>query len=200
LDDAFQHRQLFRDLDIVLVNAALPFGNSRLLPGGPLREPKASLRRAHLIIRTGAEGDPVEPLEEAASGTLLFRGIHRPQGIIEGRTGRLLPAALLQREKVCAFAGIGRPEIFRRSLIALGAEVVSFETFPDHYPYIRPDIDALRRLAAETGADRIITTEKDGVRLSDFPEFQAEISLLRVEMEITPSEPFAELIFSRLAY
>jgi tetraacyldisaccharide 4'-kinase len=200
LDDAFQHRQLFRDLDIVLINASLPFGNGRLLPGGPLREPKASLRRAHLIIRTGAEGDPIEPLEEAASDMPFFRGIHRPQGIIEGQTGRLLPARLLQREKVCAFAGIGRPEIFRRSLIALGAEVVSFRTFPDHHPYIRSDLDALRRLAAVSGAHRIITTEKDGIRLADFPEFLTEISFLRVEMDITPSGPFAELIFSRLAY
>lgn len=200
LDDAFQHRQLFRDLDIVLINAAAPFGNGRLLPEGPLREPKASLRRAHLLIRTGAEGDPIEPLEETASGMPFFRGIHRPQGIIEGRTGRLLQAALLQSEKVCAFAGIGRPEIFRRSLISLGAQVVSFRIFPDHYPYTHSDLDALRRLAKETGANRIITTEKDGIRLTDFPEFQAEISLLRVEMEITPREPFAELIFSRLAY
>ncbi len=200
LDDAFQHRQLFRDLDIVLINAALPFGNGRLLPGGPLREPKPSLRRAHLIIRTGAEGDPIESLEETASGMPCFRGIHRPQGIIEGRTGCLLSAGLLQRQKVCAFAGIGRPEIFRRSLTALGAEVVSFKTFPDHYPYISSDLDILRRLAAESGADRIITTEKDGIRLTDFPEFLTEISLLRVTMEITPSGPFAELIFSRLAY
>lgn len=200
LDDAFQHRQLFRDLDIVLINAALPFGNGRLLPGGPLREPKASLRRAHILIRTGAEGDKVEPLEEAVSGLPFFHGIHRPQGIVEGRTGRLLPAASLQGEKVCAFAGIGRPESFRRSLIALGAKVVSFRTFPDHYPYLRPDIDALRRLAAETGADRIITTEKDGVRLGDFPDFLTEVSLLRIGMEITPLVPFEELIFSRLAY
>jgi tetraacyldisaccharide 4'-kinase len=200
LDDAFQHRQILRDLDIVLINATLPFGNGQLLPGGPLREPKASLRRAHLLIRTGAEGDPVEPLEEATSGMPFFRGIHRPQGIIEGRTGRFLPTALLQREKVCAFAGIGRPEIFRRSLISLGAQVVSFMTFLDHHRYIHSDLDALRRLAAETGANRIITTEKDGIRLTDFPEFQAEISLLRVEMEITPPGPFEELIFSRLAY
>jgi tetraacyldisaccharide 4'-kinase len=200
LDDAFQHRQLFRDLDIVLVNAALPFGNGRLLPGGPLREQIAALRRAHLIIRTGAEGDPVELLEESASGLPVFRGTHRPQGVVEGRTGRLLPAASLQGEKVCAFAGIGRPEIFRRSLAALGAKVVSFRAFPDHDPYTRPGIDALRRLAAETGADRIITTEKDGVRLGDFPDFLNDVSLLRIGMEITPLESFEELIFSRLAY
>ncbi|HBB16236.1 MAG TPA: tetraacyldisaccharide 4'-kinase, partial [Syntrophus sp. (in: bacteria)] len=72
--------------------------------------------------------------------------------------------------------------------------------FPDHYPYKHSDLDTLRRLAAQTGANRIITTEKDGIRLTEFPDFQAEISLLRVEMEIAPLGPFAELIFSRLAY
>ena len=98
-----------------------------------------------------------------------------------------------------AFAGIGSPEAFRRSLTALGAEVVSFRAFPDHHPYSRSDIEALRRLARESGAARIVTTEKDGVRLTDFPDFLAEISLLRIGMEITPAGPFAELIFSRLA-
>jgi tetraacyldisaccharide 4'-kinase len=200
LDDGFQHRRLFRDLDIVLINAALPFGNGRLFPGGPLREPKASLRRAHLLVRTGAEGDAVEPIEEATSGIPCFHGIHRPRGIIEGRTGRLLPAGIMRGEKACAFAGLGRPEIFRRSLTALGAEVVSFMTFPDHHRYSHSDLDALRRLAAQSGAHRLITTEKDGIRLTEFPEFLAEISLLKVEMEITPPGPFAELIFSRLAY
>jgi tetraacyldisaccharide 4'-kinase len=200
LDDAFQHRQIFRDLDIVLISGVRPFGNGLLLPGGRLREPKASLRRAHVIIRTGAEGDPVEPLEEAASGFPLFRGIHRPKGILEGQSGRLLPVGLLRGEKVSAFAGIGRPETFRRSLIALGAEVVSFTIFPDHYRYIRSDLDTLQSLAKKKGADRIVTTEKDGIRLTDFPEFLTKTSLLRIEMEITPPGPFAELIFSRLAY
>lgn len=198
LDDAFQHRPVSREMDIVLINGTAPFGNGRLLPGGPLREAITSLRRAHLIIRTGAEGDPVEPLGEAASGLPVFRGIHRPQGIVEGRKGHLLPAASLAGEKVCAFAGIGRPDTFRRSLSALGAEVVSFRAFPDHHPYSGPEIGALRRLAAESGAARIITTEKDGVRLGDFPDFLAEISLLRIGMEISPPGPFAELIFSRL--
>ena len=79
-------------------------------------------------------------------------------------------------------------------------KIVSFRAFPDHHPYSRADIDSLRRLAGKSGADRIVTTEKDGVRLADFPDFLTEISLLRIGMEITPAEPFAELIFSRLAY
>jgi tetraacyldisaccharide 4'-kinase len=199
LDDAFQHRALFRDLDIVLLDAAHPFGNGRLLPGGPLREPPASLARAHIFIRTGAEKDPTEPFG-GDSDLPSFRGIHRPQGLVEGKTGRILPPDSLQGIKVCAFAGIGRPEAFRTSLVALGAEVVSFRGFPDHHPYGPQELDDLRRLAGTTGADRIVTTEKDGVRLSDFPDFLREVSLLRIGMEITPADAFAALLFPRLLY
>ena len=199
LDDAFQHRALFRNLDIVLADAVRPFGNGFILPRGPLREMPEALRRAHLLIRTGAEADPTDPLQ-GASGLPSFRGIHRPLGLVEAGTGRVLPLAELKGRRVCAFAGIGRPEAFRRSLTGLGAEFASFRAFPDHHPYSRTDIDALRRLADENGAGRIVTTEKDAVRLADHPDFLAEVSFLRIGMEISPAEPFAELIFSRLAY
>jgi tetraacyldisaccharide 4'-kinase len=85
-------------------------------------------------------------------------------------------------------------------LTALGAKVVSFQAFPDHHPYSRSDIEALRLLAAKSGAARIVTTEKDGVRLADFPDFLREVFLLRIGMEITPADAFAALLFSRLAY
>ncbi len=118
---------------------------------------------------------------------------------MEAATGRVLPLAELRGKKVCAFAGIGHPEAFRRSLAALGAEVVSFRAFPDHHPYRTSDLEALRRLAGESAAERIVTTEKDGVRLADFPDFLEELSLLRIGMEITPADAFAELLFSRIA-
>ena len=199
LDDAFQHRALYRGLDIVLIDAARPFGNGRHLPAGPLREPAKALGRAHLLIRTGGGRDPEQPLSGVPEMP-SFRGFHRPMGVLERGTGRLLPAATLQGQKVCAFAGIGRPEAFRRSLNEMDSEIVSFRPFPDHHPYSRADLDSLRRLAAMTGADRIVTTEKDGVRLADFPDFLTEVSLLRIGMEITPADAFAELIFSRLGY
>lgn len=198
LDDAFQHRALFRDIDIVLIDAARPFGNGFLFPRGPLREPPDSLRRANILLRTG-DAENEEPLRGAAS-LPIFRAIHRPQELVEGVTERIQPVAALRGQKVFAFAGIGSPEGFRRSLAALGAEVVAFRAFPDHHRYSRSDIEALRHLAAESGAAWIVTTEKDAIRLTDFPAFLAETSLLRIRMEITLGEPFAELIFSRLAY
>jgi tetraacyldisaccharide 4'-kinase len=196
LDDAFQHRELYRDIDIVLTDAAHPFGNGYLLPRGPLREPPEALRRAHLLIRTG-DPESEGPLPEVPS-LPSFRGVHRPRELVEAATGRILPLAELNGMKVCAFAGIGSPEAFRRSLISLGAEIVSFRAFPDHHPYTLSDVGALRRLAGETGADRIVTTEKDGIRLADFADFPAELSLLRIGMEIAPAGAFAELLLPEL--
>ena len=199
LDDAFQHRGLYRDLDIVLIDAARPFGNGRLLPGGPLREPPAALKRAHLLIRTGAQKDPAVPVS-TDQGRPSFRGIHRPQAIVAGAAGDLFPTDFLQGTRVCAFAGIGRPEAFRQSLSDAGARIVSFRAFPDHHPYSRPELDALLTLAAQSGADRIVTTENDGIRLADFPDFLQAVFLLRIGMQITPSDAFAALLFKRLVY
>ena len=198
LDDAFQHRALFRNLDILLVDTRRPFGNGFVLPRGPLRETPGTLRRAHLIIRTGEEEGPAAPLP-AASGLPSFRGIRRPLGLVEAGTGQVLPLAELKGRRVCAFAGIGRPEAFRESLTGLGADVASFRAFPDHHPYTRIDIDALRRLSDESRVVRIVTTEKDAVRLADHADFLRNLTLLRIGMEISPAEPFAELIFSRVA-
>ncbi|MDP2838666.1 MAG: tetraacyldisaccharide 4'-kinase, partial [Syntrophales bacterium] len=198
LDDGFQHRSLFRNIDMVLLDAARPFGNGFLLPRGPLREPPDSLRRADILLRTG-DAENKEPLREAAS-LPSFRAIHKPQGLVAGGTRRIETVAALRGQKVFAFAGIGSPEAFRRSLTELGAAVVGFRVFPDHHPYDLSDIDKLRRLAAKSGAARIVTTEKDGIRLVDFPDFLAELFLLRIVMEISPAEPFAGLIFPRLAY
>lgn len=198
LDDAFQHRSLFRDIDMVLLDAARPFGNGFLLPRGPLREPPDAMRRADILLRTGYTENG-EPLREAAS-LPSFRAIHKPQGLVAGGTRRIETVAALRGQKVFAFAGIGSPEAFRRSLTELGAAVVGFRVFPDHHPYDLSDIENLRRLAAKSGAARIVTTEKDAIRLADFPDFLAELFLLRIAMEISPAEPFAGLIFPRLAY
>jgi tetraacyldisaccharide 4'-kinase len=198
LDDAFQHRRLFRDTDIVLLDAARPFGNGFLLPRGYLRENHSALARADILLRTGS----VEKTEPLPGDILLpsFRGVHKPTGIVSGKTGQIEPPGTLRGQKVMAFAGIGSPEAFRLSLVALGADVVSCQDFPDHHPYSDSDIDDLRHLAADGGTTRLVTTEKDGVRLADFPDFLKEVSLLRVSMEITPLTSFTELLLSRSSH
>jgi tetraacyldisaccharide 4'-kinase len=200
LDDAFQHRALYRDLDILLIDAARPFGNGFLLPRGPLRENPNAIGRAHLVIGTGGDVQDPDHAGQEAPFLPAFRGSHRPTALVEADSGRMLPLSEIRGQRVCAFAGIGRPDSFRRSLTDLGAQIISFLPYPDHHPYTRSDLDHIRRLNAQSGAARIVTTEKDGVRLADFPESLPGLLFLRIGMEITPAEPFTELIFSRLAY
>ena len=198
LDDAFQHRRLFRDIDIVLLDASRPLGNGFLLPRGTLRERPGAIGRADMVLRTGsAEKTEFLPGDIALPS---FRGVHQPTGIISGKTGQSEPSGALQGQKVFAFSGIGSPAAFRKSLAALGADVVSYRDFSDHHPYSDADRNELRRLAAQSGASRLITTEKDAIRLADFPDFLAEVSLLRISMEITPLAPFTDLILSRLPH
>ena len=174
LDDAFQHRQLFRDLDLVLLDSTRPFGNGFLLPRGPLREGLHALLRADMLLRTGVaeKGEPlpvktkfnVHKTEFNVYNIELpsFRGVHKPTGIVSGRTGHSDSPEALRGQKIMAFSGIGSPEAFRQGLAALGADVVSYRDFPDHHPYSDADIVALRRLAAGSGASLLVTTERTG--------------------------------------
>ena len=195
-DDAFQHRQLFRDVDIVLLDSASPLGNGHLLPRGELREPLESLKRAGCFILTRAvETQPVHPdvaRIARTSGIPVFRATHRFKEISKGDESQRLPPGELRGKKICAFCGIARPESFKNSLIAAEAKILSFIEFPDHYAYDRHDLEALNNQFKNLRADYWLTTEKDAMRLVNHSEFLKMICVLRMEMEIIPSRQLFE--------
>lgn len=202
LDDAFQHRRIFRDIDIVIQNREKPFGNGFLLPRGPLREPPASLNRAHIQIWKDNTRDGRFP-KYCEQGTGAFpptlSEYLKPKNILRGGTADALPLEYISGKKVCAVAGIGSPDNFKETIESLGATPVSFLIFPDHYRYTPEDICEIRDRASASDAEYILTTEKDGIRLTDFPDFLKDILILRVETEILPSrEEFASLLLDRL--
>lgn len=194
LDDGFQHRSLARDMDIVLVEAARPFGNGRLLPAGPLREPPAALARADLVVAVGKG----EPPPEYFAGRRLLRAARRPLDLTEAVTGRTLPLSSLAGKRVLAFAGIGSPGPFFRGLSELGAELVCGLAFADHHPYCRADLQALSAKAGEKAAELIVTTEKDWIRLEGLPDLPAGLAVLRIAMEVRPEDEFAAAVLSGL--
>lgn len=195
LDDAFQHRQLARDIDIVLLHTGKPWGNGFLLPAGPLREPPSSLKRADFIVRTGADGE----IAAVSSAKPEYRARHQAVSIINGATGRDYPLENLQGRRVCAFAGIASPESFRKTLAETGAVVVAFLPFPDHHDYSREDIREVQKRAVEEKADMIVTTEKDGVKLTRFHMFLEKIDFLRVTMVFIPDEhEFVKTLLAKL--
>jgi len=195
LDDAFQHRQLARDVDIVLVSAANPLGNGFLLPAGPLRESSASLKRSDLIVRTGVGSEAV-PLPVSKPE---FRSRHRATALLNAATGLNRPLEDLRGCRVCAFAGIAHPDGFRETLTDAGAVMAVFLPFPDHHAYSREDIREIQKRAEEEKADLIVTTEKDGVKLIRFHMFLEKIELVRVTMDFAPDEKvFAEALLKKL--
>lgn len=202
LDDAFQHRRIFRDVDIVLLNREKPFGNGFLLPRGPLREPGEALKRAHLLMWKDNVRNGRYPLyQEQGIGTFqpVFSVYPKPKTLFRGNMEYSLPLEYISRKKICLFAGIGSPEAFGETIESLGGTVVSLLPFPDHYCYTPQDISDILSTSSATGADIIMTTEKDGIRLADFPDFLNDIFILKVEMEILPSrEEFEAIILEKL--
>lgn len=172
LDDGFQHRRLARDLDIVLLDATDPLGASHLLPRGLLREPLSGLRRADAVVLTRCDQVDAGSLEafrrrveRLAPGKVVAEAVHRPVALVSAG-GVSAPLEQLRNRPVAAFCGIGNPEAFRRTLAALGAELVDFRTFPDHHPYSRADVESLRAQAGRLPAGAlVVTTQKDLVKL-----------------------------------
>lgn len=202
-DDAFQHRQIVRDIDIVLLDAAKPLGNGHLLPRGELRESIEGLRRADCLILTRCDNAcPLHPdiakIVEA-TGVPVFRATHRFRDMVRLSDNETWPQDDLSGKKVCAFSGIARPESFRKLLHEAGAEILSFIDFPDHYAYDHRDLEDLERFFRTLAADYWVTTEKDAMRLAGHPEFLKKTRVLRMEMVIQPSIPsFEDFIMERL--
>jgi tetraacyldisaccharide 4'-kinase len=170
LDDGFQHRRLHRDRDLVLIDATNPWGYGRLLPRGLLREPRAALRRAHLVLLTRC--DQAADLDQLgaevaalAPGIPVAQSVHAPQRLVNGG-GTEGDLGLARGRPVAAFCGLGNPAAFRRTAEKLGGDVVLWETFPDHHPYGRADVERLQRWAAALPPDGLVlTTQKDLVKL-----------------------------------
>jgi tetraacyldisaccharide 4'-kinase len=210
LDDAFQHRAVARDLDLLLVDGEAPFGNGRILPFGPLREPISGMRRADALVVTRGDG-AIPPALRAA----LER--HHPNApifharIVPSRLVRPdeppLPLEALRGAAVFALSGIARPDRFEADLGRLGARLVGARRFPDHHRFSATEFVAIQRDALASGAAMIVTTEKDLVRLvaatsdADSPSVAwtgPPLVALAIEARFPPEADLARFVEERL--
>ncbi len=198
LDDAFQHRRIHRDLDIVLIDATNPWGYGHCLPRGMLREPIANIERASLVLVTRT--DQVSAEELTAIRTVLVR--HNQIGTvveISFRPSQLLNAAGqtkslsdLAGQRVFGFCGIGNPESFERTLRQIGSEVVGFESFPDHHHFTADDLVRLGEQAMTAKADLLLTTHKDLVKFLDVELNGRPLWAVQIGTEILRGAPMLE--------
>jgi tetraacyldisaccharide 4'-kinase len=190
LDDGLQHNTLAKDLEIVVLNGRAPWGNQRLFPRGTLREPLSALRRAHLCVITNPGGAAdVERATAAirrhnATAPVIVGGYD----ILEAREiqsdRRLSPTELAGR-RLLAFAGLGSPRGFAETLGAAEVRVAGLAEYPDHYWFTQADLDELAGQARAIGAEGLITTQKDWIRLRGLaaPAMPCWVLSIRLRLE-----------------
>ena len=194
LDDAFQHRRIARDLDIVLLDSGEPFGFEHVFPRGTLREPLSGLARADCVVLTRADmlaPDGRNRIRERATqlapAAIWAECVHKPLELASA-SGDNAALASLRNQRVAAFCGIGNPAGFRHTLASCGYEVSLFREFSDHHAYSRSDLSSLAEWAGQAEIAAVLCTDKDLVkigldRLGDKPLFA-----LRVGMEFTSGQ------------
>ena len=193
LDDAFQHRKIGRDLDIVLIDCTLPFGFGRLLPRGLLREPLKSLRRASLVVLTRCDRIPERELAELENTIRKFTNVSivRTQtsaAHLQQSSGKTIPLDSLSNKKIFAFAGIGNPQNFWESLQRLDYQVQDQQTFPDHHDYARADINRIGSAATTADVEAIVCTHKDLVKVACDRIDEIPVYALVVNIEFTSGQ------------
>ncbi len=193
LDDGFQYLALKGRLNLLLVDKTNPFGNGHLLPRGILREPVKHLRRANYIFLTKSNGRRDPELEAQIArykpDADVIECAHRPKYLqrMDAKAGAAAgrePLAWLKGRRILAFCGIATPESFEKFLRELGALLVGRERFLDHYRYTPEDLEELYDAAEREGAECLVTTEKDAVRISDAAGSPLPVYYLRLEIEI----------------
>lgn len=197
LDDGFQHLRLHRDLNILLLDFARPFGNGLTLPAGMLRESPTAARRADLILFTRSPKEGAVPAHKTQAPEILAS--HTIIDLIPLNGGTPQPFSRCSEQKVLAFAGIAEPAHFFAALQAEGLNLVHCLAFPDHVDYSKERLNELAAAVRESGAELLVTTEKDGVKLRGLsPEHSGRILLARLELTLDKPELLKNELMKRL--
>lgn len=214
LDDAFQHLNLKRDIDIVLLDFCCPFGNAHLLPRGILREPISALKRSDVFVLTRFDSASdyirqaaVDKIESLAPGRPVFRSFNVPnlykpanyKKRISGIDPQNFDSGLLHGRRVVAFSGLAENNDFRRTVESLKCDLIDFFEFPDHHKYTETDLQTITQSSINAKAEFILTTEKDYVRISGKSSWPIEIVVVGIELSLGDDESaFVDFIKTRL--
>jgi tetraacyldisaccharide 4'-kinase len=190
LDDGFQHRKIYRDINLVTIDASDPFGCNRIFPRGLLREPLEGLHRADAIILTRTDQVSIKIRDEIQEQCSRFLGPHQKPWIqtehrpssLRLADGRTEPLQLLQNKRILAISAIGNPAAFHKTLTSLGLAPTATLIFPDHHQYNADDVRRISKKTKEARTDIVLTTLKDLVKMpleniGDRPLYALEIGI-----------------------
>lgn len=173
LDDGFQHRKIKRDIDIVMFDGKLLFGNGQIFPQGPLREPLESLKRADVLILKDGQAENIPRLKDLILDKPILN-FYLDEFEIINMNREKINIDKLKNKKIVSFCGIGNPESFRHIVTNLGLQVVDFIIFNDHVKYSEKELEKILK----HNADYYITTEKDFVKLDKIWENSDKLVIL----------------------
>jgi len=206
LDDGFQFTSLARDIDLVLVDALAPFG--RLNGGsGPLREPARALVRADAVLITRSEAvtdNEMSQIQETLRRLVenlppVFCVRTRVRGILRGTDCTNLASDDIQGSRIVGFTGIGNPRSFEHTLSELNCEIAELIEFPDHHPYTASDIEKVKSAALKAGADSIVTTCKDAVRVNGcLRNLSMPLHVVDIEVVIEDEDSLVSLLDDKM--
>jgi len=202
LDDGFQHRALHRDLDLLLLDGVRRWGNGRLLPLGDLREPAGSAQRAQALVVTRASRSQREEIEAwwalHGSGGPIFWVDFRIQALRNLSTGQRLALPGATPGPLLAFCALGHPDAFYADLLVAGLTWVDTRSFRDHQRLGRVQLQALCRSAQAAGAQGLVCTEKDAVKLDPAQTAALSLPLWVAEQGVEGGDPLLDFVRERL--
>lgn len=220
MDDGFQYRRLYRDLDIVCIDALSPFGNGWMIPAGPMREELFSLKRADVFIITKAELIRDKGVVQNLEGRLrrinpsavIVKAAYRPVYFYTISGGDKVNIDQFNNKEIVLISGIGSPASFEKMIFNFGLKINKHFIFQDHHWYSKEDLEIIEKYCRKNNIDTIITTEKDAVRLETMEDGRrmtddkqqttnskrptAIILVLKIKVEIVENE---EGLYNRLS-
>lgn len=203
LDDAYHNQQIKKDLDLVVMDSTNLWGNGKVLPAGPLREPLWGLRRADAIILTrvnekDGKDKNIHRIRQL-SDAKIFSAIHKPVHFVSIPDNKKIELSGFKNKRGIAFSGIGNPGSFQNTLQSMGMDIIDFFIFRDHYKYKPKDLKKIFDTAKTKKAEVLVTTEKDYFRLPPRWNPSIQTAYLKIEFEVQRgSEELKKLLGSIL--
>jgi tetraacyldisaccharide 4'-kinase len=206
LDDGFQHLELVRDVDIVLVDSTTLDSKKWLLPAGSMREPLSALRRASAVVLTrvsseGSDSAAINAIRKVAAPLPAFSAETKLLGFRCVSGGQHVQAAEdeLPPQPVFAFCGIGNPTAFLSDLKRWGIVVAGQQVFADHHSYTAHDARTLEAHARRAGAKALLTTEKDVQNLKKLHFSELPLYCCRIGLELRDDKELCLLLKNKIA-